>query len=76
MLRCNKCDEPISEPRIRAFLTSTGKLPTYCTKCAPNHNRKAVISMAGGKTGCEIVVYDSDNHEMERQADRYRRRAR
>jgi len=52
MLRCEKCDTPIDENRIKHFLDTQGKLPEICQGCVPNpHSRPLVFMGPEGKTG-------------------------
>ncbi len=74
--KCITCDKPISPDRIKAFLSNSGKLPDTCVEHSTEVAKKSVIGMAGGKTGCEPIIYDPSNKEVARQAERYANRSR
>jgi hypothetical protein len=55
MLRCETCDNPISEERIKTFLTLRGKLPETCTDCSSESEHVALMDY-GHKTAGSLVV--------------------
>jgi hypothetical protein len=85
MLRCKTCDEPISEDRIKAILTTTGNLPDTCT-IHSNVVRPIGFMVSAsddaqggkvyGKTGQVLLAIDPRNKEVLRKAIRCHRRAR